>query len=186
MVEYTGQQARTYAAIVEAAISSLAADPNASMGQIAATAGVGRATIHRYFPERADLLSALVDLALQNATAAHRRARLEEGTVREAVQRLCAEYAELGTLQAVLMAGTLPDDELAAHPLNDEQNAEVAALLPRGHADGSIDPTLNEDWFMGVIWAYTTLLYEQLSKEGANRHAVVSEYLRRVDKAIRP
>ncbi|MCL1870322.1 MAG: TetR/AcrR family transcriptional regulator [Promicromonosporaceae bacterium] len=185
MVEYTGQQARTHAAIIDAAIEALAADPNATMGEIAAAAGVGRATIHRYFPGRADLLSALVDLALQRASAAHERARLDVGPAREAVQRLCGEYAELGTLQAILMAGTLPDDEIAKHPLNDQQQADVAAVLPRGHADGSIDPTLDEDWFLGIIWAYTTLFFEYLTAGTTSKHAATSEYLRRVDKAVR-
>jgi len=184
MVEYSGQQARTHAAIIDAAITSLAANPAASMGEIATSAGVGRATIHRYFPERADLLAALVDLALTRASAAHQRALLDQGSARDAVQRLCSEYAELGTLQAVLMANTLPWAEIAKHPLNDRQNAEVAALLPRGHADGSIDPTLSETWFLGIIWAYTTLVFEQMSQADANKPAIVSEYLRRVDKAI--
>ncbi|MCL1900305.1 MAG: TetR/AcrR family transcriptional regulator [Promicromonosporaceae bacterium] len=182
---HTAQQARTQAAIIAAAIASLAADPKATMGEIARAAGVGRATIHRYFPERADLLKSLVDLALRNASAAHQRARLTEGTAREAVARLCSEYAELGPLQAILMAGALPDEEMDAHPLNAPQNAEVAAVLPRGHADGSLDPTLDEAWFMGTIWAYTTLAFEYMYQPGANRHAVVSEYLRRVDRAIR-
>lgn len=186
MAEYTGLQARTHAAIIDAAITSLAADPAATMGEIAAAAGVGRATIHRYFPGRDDLLAALVDLALQRVSAAHERARLGDGTAREAVQRLCGEYAELGTLQQILLAGTLPDAEIAGHPLDGQQNADVAALLPRGHADGTIDPTLDESWFLGVIWAYTTIVFEQLAQPHANKHAVVSEYLRRVDKAIRP
>ena len=55
----TGARGRTRKAILDAAIGVLATDPAASLGQIADAADVGRTTLHRYFPERADLLTAL-------------------------------------------------------------------------------------------------------------------------------
>ena len=45
--------------IVEAARTALAADPGATMATIARGAGVSRATVHRYFAARADLLVAV-------------------------------------------------------------------------------------------------------------------------------
>jgi AcrR family transcriptional regulator len=47
------------ARILEAAREILAADSAATVGDIAARAGVSRATVHRYFPTRAGLLAAV-------------------------------------------------------------------------------------------------------------------------------
>lgn len=63
-------------AIVEAAFQIFAEQPTASLGDVAERAGVGRATLHRYFPGRPDLMRALakiaiaeLDLAVEEATA---------------------------------------------------------------------------------------------------------------------
>jgi AcrR family transcriptional regulator len=50
---------RNLEAIVEAAVPLLAERPRASMQQIAAAAGLHRATVHRHFPSRDDLLDEL-------------------------------------------------------------------------------------------------------------------------------
>ena len=59
----TGTRGRTRKAILDAAIRVLAADPSASLGQIADAADVGRTTLHRYFPDRAELLAAVMQEA---------------------------------------------------------------------------------------------------------------------------
>ena len=50
---------RTRQAILAAAVTVFARDPSAALGEVAAAAGVGRTTLHRYFAERSDLLAAL-------------------------------------------------------------------------------------------------------------------------------
>jgi AcrR family transcriptional regulator len=54
--------ARSMARILEAAERVLARDPGASLERIADESGVARATLHRRFSSRADLLAALTDL----------------------------------------------------------------------------------------------------------------------------
>lgn len=51
-------------AIIEAAFLVYADRPTASLGDVAERAGVGRATLHRYFPGRADLIKALALTAM--------------------------------------------------------------------------------------------------------------------------
>lgn len=50
---------RTRRAILDAAAAVLARNPAASIGEIAEAAETVRSTVHRHFPERADLISAL-------------------------------------------------------------------------------------------------------------------------------
>ena len=71
-------------------------------GEVAAAAGVGRTTLHRYFAERSDLLSALAVHVLEQVAAATERAAPTHGPAPEALGRICREYFELGDVLTVL------------------------------------------------------------------------------------
>ena len=43
---------RNHAALLDAAAAVLAVDPSASLAEVAARAGLGRATLYRHFPTR--------------------------------------------------------------------------------------------------------------------------------------
>ncbi|WP_433348682.1 TetR/AcrR family transcriptional regulator [Micromonospora sp. CA-111912] len=51
-------------AVIAAAIRMLAANPEASMRQIAEASGVARITVYRHFPTREHLIQALIDLVV--------------------------------------------------------------------------------------------------------------------------
>lgn len=87
---------RNVAAILEAARTVLAADPSASMGTIAAAAGVHRATVHRHFPAREDLLVTLHERALQECLAAVTAARAAGGPLGEVLRRTTVAFLEIG------------------------------------------------------------------------------------------
>ena len=55
--------------MIMAATEVLAREPGASMGRIAEGAGVGRATLHRHFPRREDLLREIALEAIQRTDA---------------------------------------------------------------------------------------------------------------------
>lgn len=66
--------ARTRRAILDAAQDLLQADQEASHAEIAREAGVGRASVYRHFPERADIVVALLGEMigrLEQAASAH-------------------------------------------------------------------------------------------------------------------
>ncbi|MCK9795108.1 TetR/AcrR family transcriptional regulator [Isoptericola sp. 4D.3] len=177
----TGARARTRRAIVEAAVRELAHDAATSLGQIADAAGVGRTTLHRYFPDRAALLDAVGSETVARLTEAHARARLDDGDARTALLRLCPEYLLLGDLLTLFFTGVVPDtvlDEGGAAPL--------AALVARGHREGSIDRELDVDWVVGVVWAQLYLAWATLREGQAARHDIVPMLVRTVDKAVAP
>ena len=98
----TGTRGRTRKAILDAAIRVLAADPSASLGQIADAADVGRTTLHRYFPDRAELLAAVMQEAGRRLGDAAVRARLDEGTGLDALLRACQTLLQLGDLLTLM------------------------------------------------------------------------------------
>jgi TetR/AcrR family transcriptional repressor of mexCD-oprJ operon len=79
---------RTSAAILEAAIHVLAENPDASVNEIAVAAGVGRATMYRYFPTREELLKELGHTAWAELAARIADARFDRVPVPEALERL--------------------------------------------------------------------------------------------------
>ncbi len=177
----SGARARTRQAIVEAAVRALAADPGASLGRVAELADVGRTTLHRYFPERADLLDAVARHAVRSIAAAHDRARLDEGTALEALLRVAQEYLELGDLLTVLFSGLVPEEAWADDVTNGDA---LVRLCARGRTDGSLDPRLPDDWSQGVLWSALYLSWSTLRAGDADRHTVVTNLLLTLRKAL--
>ena len=151
----TATRARTRRAILDAALVVLARDQAASLGDIAVEAGVGRTTLHRYFPERSDLIDALSQHVLDRIAAATDRAYPGQGSALAAIERLCQEYFALGDALTMIFN----DPQIACRPeWNQETEADrsLLRLIERGHADGSIDPQVDPAWAQQLLWA---LLY---------------------------
>lgn len=60
----SGPRARTYAALLQAAMELIRSGVSPSVAQVAALAEVSRATAYRYFPSRSKLIAAVVDASL--------------------------------------------------------------------------------------------------------------------------
>jgi AcrR family transcriptional regulator len=131
---------RVAAAILEAAADALATHgEQASIADVAAAAGVARATVYRYFPNRQALLDALAELAVRDAGARLTEARLEDVAVAEALQRAVRALVGVGNYLVVLEQERVrPDaatfDAAVAQPLR--------RLFERGQADGEIRPDM--------------------------------------------
>ena len=80
-----GARARTRQAILSAAIEVLGQNPSAALSDIAAAADVGRTTLHRYFPERSDLLRAVAAEGSARLDAGHRERPPRRGHRRRGV-----------------------------------------------------------------------------------------------------
>src|SRR6266566_2528311 len=103
---------RTAAAILDAAAHVLSErGSNANMADVAAAAGVSRATLYRYYPHREALLDALASHALADAAARLADAALERAPVEEAIERIVRALIAVGESYAVLVR-----EQVEAHP----------------------------------------------------------------------
>ncbi|MEU4157968.1 helix-turn-helix domain-containing protein [Actinoplanes sp. NPDC026670] len=175
----SGSRARTRQAILDAAIEVLARNPGASLGDVAEAADVGRTTLHRYFPERSDLITALRAEAFARVDGAGARARIEEGAGAAALVRLCQEYFDLGDVLSLLFREQVESEDGACDDGFD-------AMVRRGHADGSIDPELPPVWVMNLMWSQLYAGWSYRSEHGASRHDTLRLVLRCVSGAVRP
>jgi TetR/AcrR family transcriptional repressor of lfrA len=179
----TGARSRTRQAILAAAVRTLAADPAASLGDVAEAAGVGRTTLHRYFAERTDLVAGVTEECARAVVAAHTRARLDDGTGREALLRLCREYFDLGDVLALVFHGVVALDAGAVPGDDGEASLRVCA---RGHDDGSIDPAQPPGWIVNVLWCSLYSGWSWTQESGASRHDTLELLLRSLDGSVRP
>lgn len=114
---HSGPRERTRKAILDAAMTVLADQPTASLSDIAAAADVGRSTVHRYYPERTDLLRALARHVHELSNAAIDRADPTHGPADAALRRVVESQLDLGPIVIFVYSEPtiLADPELAAY-----------------------------------------------------------------------
>lgn len=173
---------RTRQAILDAAITTLAGDPAASLGDIASAAAVGRTTLHRYFAERQDLLEAVTVEVATRLADAEQRARLGEGTGREALSRLVREYFDLGDALSVMFGSQVDVD--AAYDRLAPDACSSREAIERGHRDGSLDPELPPDWIESVLWAALYAGWAYTNETGGSRHESLRLVVRSMEGAV--
>jgi TetR/AcrR family transcriptional regulator, mexCD-oprJ operon repressor len=137
-------QQRVAAAILEAAASVLAASgDHASMSDVAAAAGVGRATVYRYFPNRQAMLDELADLAVNAAGKRLAASRIDEIAIRDGVTRAVRALVDVGDLFIVLAR-----ERLRPQPKEFERQVfgPLRRLLERGQATGEVRDDVPSAW----------------------------------------
>jgi TetR/AcrR family transcriptional regulator, mexCD-oprJ operon repressor len=144
-------QQRVAAAIVDAAARVLAArGEQASMQDVAAAAGVGRATVYRYFPSRQALLDDLARMAVGDASARLSSARIDAVDPEEGVARAVRALVEVGDPFLVVAR-----ERVRPEPAEFERRlAEpLRGLLERGQTAGVIRDDIPSSWLTESLFA---------------------------------
>lgn len=166
-----GRAERNRQAILEAAVRLLVEDPGVSMQRIAEAAGVGRTTVHRFFPSREDLIRAIWAQALEEAEAAMDSARPEEGSIEEALERLARALVPIGERFRFLMQESYyPAQVGESSDVEDTFSAEaeerltvpLRALVERGRRDGAFRLEIPSAWIVSVFWALVFAAWEDI------------------------
>ena len=142
----TTLHARVSAAILEAAAAVLAErGEQASMADVATAAGMARATVYRYFPNREALFEALGRLAVEEAGERLRAGRLQEVAVPEAFERAVRSLVAVGDYFVVV-------SRESARPDPEEFEQRVASplrgLIERAQSQGEMRDDLPPSWLM--------------------------------------
>jgi TetR/AcrR family transcriptional repressor of mexCD-oprJ operon len=129
-------QQRVAAAILDGAAQIFAVQgEQASMNDVAEAAGVARATVYRYFPNRESLLEALARAAVSDVDARLASARIDEVAPEEGIARAVRALVDVGD-SFVLLAR----DRLRSDPEQFERSLTqpLRRLFERGQASGDI------------------------------------------------
>jgi TetR/AcrR family transcriptional repressor of mexCD-oprJ operon len=142
-------QERVAAAILEAAARVLAVGgEQASMNDVAAAAGVARATLYRYFPSRQALLDELARVAAAEAGARLASARVEELAAEEGVRRAVRALIETGDpFTVVARERVRPDPEqFEEHVLE-----PLRRLFEQAQGAGEIREDIPSSWLTDAL-----------------------------------
>lgn len=150
-------------ALVSEALTHLAANPQASMIELAQSIGVGRTTLYRHFGDREALVGAAARLGAWRFGEAVMKARPDEGTGLAALERICAELFTLPDVLTLLFADNpiITDETFAeaaaesrsgAESLADAETDPLEAVIARGQADGSIDEGVPIGWAAAFVY----------------------------------
>lgn len=144
---------RNITAILDAALVCLSRDPDASIGDIAKAAGVGRVTLYGHFPSRAELVDAVFARTIQQADQAL-TAVDTAGDPRHALTSLIASsWQIIARFRALLAAAEreLPAERVRAH--HDRPMRRVVELISRGQHEGAFRGDLPASWLAMVLYS---------------------------------
>ncbi|GAB3611310.1 hypothetical protein GCM10027414_34360 [Humibacter ginsengiterrae] len=142
---------RTKAAIIDTAVNMLAARGDAaSMDEIAKSAGIARATLYRYFPNRERLLSAMAAATVDELALRIEEAQLDAVPFEEGVARLSRAIIATGSKFVALNADSAT--YRTTHPDFDSRvTAPMRAFFARGIAHGELRGDLPADVLLDLF-----------------------------------
>ncbi|MFG3436686.1 TetR/AcrR family transcriptional regulator [Nonomuraea sp. NPDC047897] len=165
--------------IMTAAIRHLNGDPTASMAELAEAVGVSRATLHRHFSSREELMLALGRRALERWQEAQEAAGVTAAA--ESGDRDRIEEALTALLTCVVTVTdeygfALTDHAMAVHPelarRSDELEEQEIALYAAGQCAGLIRADLPARWVSGTVFGLCVAVREGLRRGDIARRDV--------------
>ncbi len=149
-----------------------------TMAEVAEAAGIGRATVYRYFPSRERLLQGLLVAAEQDAVRRLRDAHLSAVPFPEALARATRALVAVGArILVVIREGGVPHADG-----KDELKAVMRRLLARGRREGYLRADVPQRWTERVYGRMLQAGLEHVHDTGAGvedtASLVVDQFLR--------
>jgi AcrR family transcriptional regulator len=171
--------------ILAATAELLAAEPGVSLEQVAAHAGVSRATLYHHFAGRDALLDALTERSIDEVRAAIETARPGADSPTEAMDRvLRAAWQVIGRYRGLVIVNPQRLDRAELRARLEPALGPVRALIIRGQRSGEFDPELPADWLIGVITDVIHAASRQVSAGAMNPEDAERALLRTAGAAL--
>ncbi|HEY8789102.1 MAG TPA: TetR/AcrR family transcriptional regulator [Actinopolymorphaceae bacterium] len=136
-----GTAVATLVPVLDTAAAVLAKDPAASLGQVAAAAGIGRTTLHKQFPTRLDLLVAVASRGLDIIESVTAAAHDDP----EPLRRLVVDLLPFGAHMTLLMQQPEVFADDAVTTRTDAIAAPIAAIVASA---GTVRPGVPDWWLV--------------------------------------
>jgi AcrR family transcriptional regulator len=159
---------RSREAVLEHATVVLTAEPAASLADVARALGIGRTTLHRMFPTRAELLRAMAERAIDLLEETYAGAGLGDPGVDAmgALQAAVTALVPLGPTALFLLQARELDDDADLEARLVTANRSLLATVGRAIGAGTIT---GHDWWAAE--ALKSLIYAAWEQVAAGRLA---------------
>jgi TetR/AcrR family transcriptional regulator, mexCD-oprJ operon repressor len=154
---------RNVAAILEAATTCLARDPEVSVADIAAAAGVGRITLYGHFKTRAELVDAVFVQVVERANATLASTDTSGDPVAALARLVAASWQIVHEFRNILAAAQreLPAERIRGVHIRVLDS--VRDLIARGRQAGAFRTDLPEEWLLTTSVALMHAAAEDVS-----------------------
>ena len=169
------------AAVLDAAVEVLVADPSASLSEVAEAAGIGRTTLHKHYATRDDLLRAVGHRAIdrwERAIASVAGAADDDGGLRALAEAMIS----VGPYLAFLWRNPLFDRSADIGHRSKTVEAQARAVLERAQKQGVMRADVPGYWllhtFYSLVYVAAESIYDGDLAPRAAPGLVVSTFLR--------
>lgn len=142
-------------AIIEAAFQTFNRQQGASLGDVAEAAGVGRATLHRYFRSREVLINALALTAIDELKVAVDAAVADAASHTDGLRRALAAIIPLAERQWFLAHEPVEQDPSIAQTYESDQR-ELRESIEAAKSEGTFATDIPTEW---IAITYENLIY---------------------------
>jgi AcrR family transcriptional regulator len=175
--------ARNHEAILDAAGAILADTPQASMNEIAAASGLGRATLYRHFPDRAALIASLHEQVRERARAIVTE-QLDNAADRDPIDvltDLAVAIAGVGDRFRFLMHQEDAEAQASKRPRHEHEEGEpLRQFIAAAQNAGSITSELDHEWLTDVYSHLFIAAIRHKFPGQADRRAAIAVAVRRL------
>ena len=136
-------------AIIDAAIRLWSRNPGATFSEVALHAGVGRATLHRHFRNRDDLLTVLAEICIEETNQAVAAAIDPSASANRQLRRMFEAVIPLGDRYSFLYRVEIGDEHTTAE--YQRQLERVATLVGQLKSEGAVAADVPTAWVVAQI-----------------------------------
>jgi AcrR family transcriptional regulator len=177
--------ARNVQAILDATERLLARRQAPTVSAVAKESSLSRPTVYAHFPERSQIVEALVERTVSRAMAAIAPAEPQVGPPDEALRRLlAASWEQIALHEDIAQASAAELGADAMRRAHEGARALIADLLERGRRDGTFRSDLPVGWLVTCCLALVHATAEEVRAHELSHDDAFDALLRTVDDLL--